>query len=165
MGSSSDRQLALDLVKSTFDGMEVPSRPEWKEIGASAFGETTAEQTRTREDAFGGTISFSTDWNHKLACQAFTTFRMFNPRKYRRGLLYEIALRGKMLGRARLVEVLSMSFSQITPAISYIDTGYDVDTFQKILKQMYSKTIESFGHSMWNLLILKWEERNHAEAR
>ena len=154
-----------ELTKKMMRGEEVPVRPEWREIGAGSFGgDGNAEKVRAFEDAPGGKIPFSTDWNRKLQCDAFTTFRIFNPRKYRRGLIYQILLKGNELGRARLVDLLTVRWSEINPTISFIDTGYDEETFRKILQQMYKASIQDFAHSMWNLLILKWEERHAANG-
>jgi hypothetical protein len=85
---------------------------------------------------------------------------MFNPRKFRKGACYQITLakRGE-LGVARLVDLLTLRYSEITPAIAYIDTGYDLDAFRSIIHKMYKEKVQDFGKSMWNLLVLKWESR------
>lgn len=40
------------------------------------------------------TINFSTNWNGKLGCQAFTTIRLYNPGKYVEGRVYRINWEG-----------------------------------------------------------------------
>lgn len=162
MNSAADRQYQLDITKKLFTGQEVPNDPAWNAIGGFA-GEPAASEATSHvplESADGGSLHFSHDWNAKLSCQAFTTFRMFNPRKFRKGALYKITLaRHGDIGIARLVDLLTLRYSEITPAIAYIDTGYDLETFRSIIRKMYQEKVADFRKSLWNLLVLKWEVR------
>ena len=84
-------------------------------------------------------INFSTNWNNKLDCMAFTTIRLKNSAKYQIGKKYEIHLKNTLKKRARIEDIKTIYFDQINQYIAYIDTGYSLEEVKKILIKMYPK--------------------------
>ena len=82
-------------------------------------------------------IKFSTNWNNKLNCKAFTTIRLANPRKYFEGGLYNIYLKEKQIGIAAIMQIIPFKLVQLSDSISYLDTGYNKTETTRIFKQMY----------------------------
>lgn len=82
-------------------------------------------------------ITFSTNWNKKLDCQAFTTFRVHNPAKYAQGIECDIILKGEVIAKAVIIGVRTLKLEQINEFIAYLDTGYSVKDFKKIVRTMY----------------------------
>ena len=82
-------------------------------------------------------INFSYNWNNKLSGKAFTSIRLHNPNKYRKGERYEIELKGRRLGVAVLQDVKKIALSQLNDFICYLDTGYNVTETTQIIQRMY----------------------------
>ena len=83
------------------------------------------------------TIDFSYNWNNKLNCKAFTTWRVHNPKKYYEGAIVDITLKDEHLFTAAIVKVRTLLLNQANEYISYLDTGYSVEEFQDIVLKMY----------------------------
>lgn len=81
-------------------------------------------------------IVFSYNWNNKLNCKAYTTFRLAS-NKYVKGGIYAIYLKDEYLHDAEIVDIRELSASHINDFIAYIDTGYDAKEFLQIIKKMY----------------------------
>lgn len=100
------------------------------------------------------TIKFSHNWNGKLNCQCFTTFRRWNTELYEVDRVYEIELQGVLMGKARMIEATKMPLKLVDPYQAYLDTGYSLPEFIKIVEKMYPGYTGDFG-----LYLLKYEER------
>lgn len=85
------------------------------------------------------TINFSTNWNNKLDCVAFTTLRLRNSNKYQIGREYKIHLKNRFKKNARIEAMRTIYYHQINEFIAHVDTGYSAYETQKIIKKMYSK--------------------------
>jgi len=83
------------------------------------------------------TTNFKTNWNSKLNCQAFTTFRIHNKNKYQVGKIHKITLDGKFKKFARIEQVIKVKLTNVTNMMAYIDTGYPLKDFIKIVEKMY----------------------------
>lgn len=83
-------------------------------------------------------INFSTNWNNKLDCQAFTTMRLYNAKQHYAGRKVKLKLKGHDRGNGRIEAVKAFHIDKLSPYISYLDTGYSVDDCKNILKRMYS---------------------------
>lgn len=91
------------------------------------------------------TIKFSTNWNNKLNCTAFTTLRPANPGKYAVGDKYEIECPKKIASfTAEIMAITIVKLDTLNPFISYLDTGYSVDEVKEILHKMYKGKVEKF---------------------
>ena len=85
------------------------------------------------------TINFSTNWNNKLDCMAFTTIRLRNSNKYQIGREYRILLKKKFKKNARIEAIKTIHYNQINEFIAHIDTGYSAHETKNIIQKMYSK--------------------------
>ena len=81
-------------------------------------------------------INFSYNWNNKLNCNAFTTFRMLN-QKYRIGRIYKINLNRKFLFEAQIMDMRQILLEEITEIAAMIDTGLNRTSFIDLVKTMY----------------------------
>lgn len=100
-------------------------------------------------------ITFSTNWNNKLASKAYTTIRFPNPSKFAVGTLCAISLQSKFLHNARIIDIRSIRFDQINSYISYLDTGYSVDECKDIITKMYKGRV--LPSTIFWLILLKVE--------
>jgi uncharacterized protein YqfB (UPF0267 family) len=101
-----------------------------------------------------GKIDFSYNWNNKLNCKVFTTFRLQN-QKYREGERLEVYLKKEYLGVAEVVSCATLTLNQVTEGVALIDTGYPLDEFKKIIRRMYKTADREY----FNLMFLKWIEK------
>ena len=98
------------------------------------------------------TLEFSTNWNNKLDCKAFTTLRIYNPKQHFAGRKVKISLKEHDRGTGRIEAVKSFHINKLSPYISYLDTGYSVEECKNIMKRMYSKV--DFDRSMLALILV-----------
>lgn len=82
-------------------------------------------------------IEFSTNWNNKLDCKAFTTLRLHNERKYKIGCEYAIRFKGTIIKTAIIEEIKHVTLNSLNPFICFLDTGYSVSEVKEILQKMY----------------------------
>jgi len=111
--------------------------------------QTSIEKPTNTED-----LVFSNNFNNKLDCKAFTTFRMHNPRKYMSGKNLNIVLKDEYLGKALILEVKTIKLADVNRYISYIDTGYDRDEFVKMVMTMYKNMVSDFKTQDWDFILL-----------
>lgn len=84
-------------------------------------------------------INFSTNWNNKLDCIAFTTIRLKNPKKYIIGKKYKILLKKELKKQAIIKDIKHFFINDINEYVAYLDTGYSASETIEIVKKMYSK--------------------------
>lgn len=82
-------------------------------------------------------INFSYNWNNKLGCNVFTTLRLHNPNKYKKGETYQIFLKDEDMGSCEIVGIMTIPFGGITEFSARLDTGYSLKECRKIIKRMY----------------------------
>lgn len=82
-------------------------------------------------------LPFSTNWNNKLDCQAFTTLRLYQPSRHVVGQAVHITLKGESKGNAVIAAVKPLYLHQINDYIAYLDTGYNAIACQNLVKKMY----------------------------
>ncbi len=94
------------------------------------------------------TIRFTYNWNTrgkghpgKLDLKAFTTLRLKNENKYKVGELYRVVLeQGKEeinKGIFQIIDIRIFLLKNINHFVALIDTGYDIETCQNMIKKMY----------------------------
>lgn len=98
-------------------------------------------------------LSFSYNWNNKLSCTAFTTFRPHNPRKYVAGKLLSVLLQGKYLKDVEVKQVKTMKLHQVNEFIARLDTTYGVEEFKNMVKTMYKNKGIDFENGDWDLVL------------
>ncbi len=104
------------------------------------------------------TIKFNTNWNNKLSCHSFTTFRIHNPKKFIKGNKYRIELKaGKQtthIADAMIIDIKIMNLTSVNNFIAHIDTGYDMIAFQKLVRTMYKNMVKDFDTQQWDFILL-----------
>lgn len=111
------------------------------------------------------TIRFNKNWNNKLNCQSFSTIRLSNPKKYKPDEIYNILLTDskgratKNFGFAKLLSINEFLLDNITPAMSYIDTNYNVPEFIKLFKTMYKNYQIDFSKKKLVFLTLQFTDK------
>lgn len=83
-------------------------------------------------------IKFTTNWNNKLSCSAFTSLRLHNPTKFIVGREFSVMLNGRKMGTATLVTKYTLRVNQLNNYICYLDTGYNLQQTIGILEKMHS---------------------------
>lgn len=105
-------------------------------------------------------LNFSYNWNHKLDCNGFTTFRPFNSTIHYTGAHYDIFLNTKEkifdLGTAKVITMYKMKLEKVTPAIALLDTGYSLEEFKKIITTMYKNRFPDINNVDFVLLFLQY---------
>lgn len=81
-------------------------------------------------------LKFSTNWNNKLDCKAFTTLRLPN-QKYAIGKEFNITLNGVSKGTGVIHSIKLIAYQDINEYIARIDTGYSAKECKDILRKMY----------------------------
>lgn len=104
-------------------------------------------------------LEFTTNWNNKLNCDCFTTIRLHNPIKYCLGATFKVYLKGRYKGRAKLVDVRSVTIDQINNFISYIDTGYNAEECRKIIRTIYKqKRAINWKTQLFDFCLLEYDK-------
>lgn len=98
-------------------------------------------------------LQFSHNWNNKLTCSAFTTFRLSNVRKYQIGKRLSIMLKGKHLKDVQILDIKTLKLNQVNEFIARIDTGYSLAEFKEIIKKMYKDKNIDFDTAYWDLVL------------
>ena len=87
------------------------------------------------------TIKFTYNWNGKLNNHAFTTVRLHNSKKYTVGALYMIECKNITTFAARIIDIRTLKLAQFNEWMAYLDTGYNLAEFKKVVHRMYSKKV------------------------
>jgi len=107
------------------------------------------------------TINFSTNWNNKLTNRAFTTIRIHNDRKYYVGGEYQITLKNKPLGVAKLIKKHTITVNKLTDCMSYLDTGYSVPETINIISKMYPNL--DLSNALFDFCLLVFKSKKDVE--
>lgn len=102
-------------------------------------------------------ITFTTNWNNKLDCKAFTTLRLRNDSKYVPGQKYSIYHKDKFRGYAVIRSISHFHLHNLNNFISYLDTGYSKEECAAIIKKMYSKV--DFTKKELSLILLVYDSK------
>ena len=105
------------------------------------------------------TLEFSTNWNHKLDCDCFTTIRLQNAKKYTKGNEFQILLHsGKkqvIKGIAEVVEIKNVFLNGLDDYTCLLDTGYTADATVKLIKEMYKHKSINWNRQMLSVIMLR----------
>lgn len=110
-------------------------------------------------------INFTTNWNNKLDCDCFSTFRMHNQKKYFVGAERNIKLKGKFLKRAKIMTVTTLNLSQVTEGMALIDTGYPLAEFKETVRKIYKNMVTDFDKQLWDFMIIKTIKQEVDESK
>jgi uncharacterized protein YqfB (UPF0267 family) len=82
-------------------------------------------------------INYSYNWNKKLDCQAFTTIRLRQDKKYQVGTTYQVQLNNKALCWVKIIAIKHFKLIHLNDFMAFIDTGYNCQETIKIIQKMY----------------------------
>jgi hypothetical protein len=113
-------------------------------------------------------VRFLKNWNNKLTGDYFTSIRL-RGEKYRRGNTLKLLLweRGiyRTLGQVRVVEAKPLRLHQITPYISYLDAGMDVDRTKEMLYHMYRERVPDVNQADFVLVLFERVRGGQTQGR
>ena len=98
-------------------------------------------------------VSFSSNWNSKLNCDAFSTIRLRNDKKYHLGNMYTIVLKENPIYNAQLVALSHFYLLKLSDAMSFLDTGYNAAATIKMLLLMYKNKNIDVQSVMFSYLV------------
>lgn len=105
------------------------------------------------------TLKFSYNWNKKLFCNCFTSFRIFNDKKYQIGHQYNILLKVKNVYKkifeAELINIIVFKLDEIPEYFARIDTGYSKQEFISLVEKMYINSAIDVHTARFMFLLLK----------
>lgn len=107
-------------------------------------------------------INFTDNWNGKLLMDNFTTIRLYYYEAYPDFDMYEIVLRGEILGTAEIVCKKPFPMKQINTQLSLIDCGHEVPWLKQLLKRFHGDITEETNLV---LLVFRWRTRNPVPFR
>lgn len=111
-------------------------------------------------------IEFSYNWNNKLDCNAFTTLRLANAERYKKGVVYFVRSKNKDYGEFVIEDIRQIGLSQINSFIARLDTGYTVDECVKLIKTMYKNSYINWDKQMLYLILLvKLKKGEHEQTQ
>lgn len=99
-------------------------------------------------------LKFNKNWNRKLDCEYFTTFRL-DGSHHRKGQVYDIVLNDKPLGRGICMEKKVLKLEKVNDFIAGLDAGTDAKGFKEIIRVMYSKKVTDINTADFCLLLMK----------
>lgn len=100
-------------------------------------------------------LDFSANWNNKLSCTSFTSFRLHNPRKYAVGKKLSVMFQGKNLKDVEIRSIRTIKLDQVNEFIAQVDTGYSVEEFKKLVRTMYKNKNIDFETADWDLILCR----------
>lgn len=100
-------------------------------------------------------ITFSSNWNRKLNCEYFTTIRLHNQAKYRKGRRYRIMERKREVGLAVAIDVKHIRMDQLTEWHSRLDAGMCLDDFRGMLFKMYKNRVRNIHDATFDFVLLE----------
>ena len=108
------------------------------------------------------TIIFSFNWNNKLDNKAFTTVRLRNDSLYKEYEIYEVFLNteksgiknSEFKGLARIESIKNIYLSQVNSFVTFLDTGYPVKEFTKLVQTMYKNKVKDWTKQQLSLILL-----------
>jgi len=105
------------------------------------------------------TIKFSTNWNGKLTNSVFSTLRVKSA-KYEKGktFIIEPTFNGMDKFQATIINLFQFRFDDIPQVLCYLDTGYDKEATQEILKKMYPDIYDTVTY--YHILLKRVENGN-----
>jgi len=102
-------------------------------------------------------MRFSENWNGKLCLDVFTTIREYNYDHYREDDLFEIELKGEVIGIAVLLMRKPFPLKALNDTTAYTDCGHGAPYLSKLLRSFHKDlTPDSNVYMLW----LQWRERN-----
>lgn len=103
-------------------------------------------------------LIFTTNWNHKLWCDVFSTFR-HNSHKYDVGKLKSIIHRRSdgdhYVTDAEIIYNEPCRLDDLNPLFTYLDMGKPVEYYKEVIRKMYSPEKYDYSKPIFCKLLLK----------
>ncbi len=112
-------------------------------------------------------VKFDRNYNSKLSCEAFSTVRKTDNKKYEIGRNYMIMLcdyHSQMfheIGEAVLVAKQSFKPSGLTDSMSYLDAGMRSDSLMRLLLDLYKHDIWDTDECFFSMYIFKFTSKTY----
>lgn len=100
-------------------------------------------------------LNFTTNWNNKLACHAFTTIRLWYEGRFQMGQEVEILLQKKHLKYARIIDIKTFKLHQINNYMALLDTGYNADQTKEFIRNIYKNKIQDIENTLFAYILLE----------
>lgn len=100
-------------------------------------------------------ITFSHNWNGKLFCYAFTTFRLRNDAKYKVGQEYDIYLKGHEHEPVVISYIRHFKIDEISEVLWLLDTGYNKEESVNMMKTMYRNIVQNWETQDISFIVLR----------
>ena len=68
-------------------------------------------------------------------------------------------MKGKFLGTATIKGLRVTKLGRINEFISFLDTGYDPDTFKNIVRTMYKNKVSNVDEADFYYILLRWDRQ------
>lgn len=107
-------------------------------------------------------INFSDNWNGKLLMDNFTTIRLYSYDGYPDFEVYDVVLRGEVLGTAEIVCKKPFQMQSLNTQLSLVDCGHDPAWLKKLLRNFHGDLTEE---TYLVLLVFRWRTRNPVAFR
>lgn len=103
-------------------------------------------------------LTFSHNFNSKLFSDTFTTLRIWNPKRYMVGRVFDVWLTDRQpWGQAEVIAVKKTKLSQLNDWLCYLDTGYNLEETEKMFRTMYknNETLQQTNDLALSYVLLK----------
>jgi hypothetical protein len=104
-------------------------------------------------------ISFSYNWNNKLFCNCFTSFRIYDEREHIPGKYFDVNLYFKTkLQTPFVAELVCVDLTDLLHCprnFAFIDTGYNIFEFNKMIHKMYKNKLQYIELQTFAILTFK----------
>lgn len=102
------------------------------------------------------TIKFTTNWNNKLHCKAFTTIRMRNDSVYHEFARLKVEYEKEGISfEAEVLRVKPFMLDNLTNHDAFLDTGYNKTVTISIIETMYKNKNINVHSTEFVLITLK----------
>ena len=109
------------------------------------------------------TIKFNQNWNNKLNCSCFTTFRL-KSMKYQVNKTYRIELNCKFIGLATIKGLRTTTLSRVNDFITMLDCGLPVPQFVNMVKIMYKNRCKDPVQQEYLFILLRWDKKEISDV-
>lgn len=106
-------------------------------------------------------VNFSTNWNNKLSGTFFTTLRMKDEDRWQPGMIKKIFLQKKFLFCAEIIDIRHIWFDEINNFVAGLDTGYNAEQCQGIIRTMYKNKEVDWQKRKLSLILFRKLKNQH----
>lgn len=102
-------------------------------------------------------LNFDENYNGKLNCVCFTTFRLHDQVQNAVGAKKQVYLKGVFKGEAKIMSVSTMRLDQINVWASKLDAGMLPGAFCKLIKELYKDRRNiNWDYQLMDFLLLEY---------